>query len=102
MMRYPIELLSILFLSILLFVGCDDMQSLPDSDLTIEGKVTYVNIEGGFWAIEDGEETYEPVNLSEDFKQEGLKVTVHADIEKDKVSFRMVGPIIKITSISER
>ncbi len=94
-------LLSFLVIS-LMVTTCDDLQSVPGNEVKIEGEVTYSELEGGFWTIEDNEETYEPTNLPEEFQQEGLEVTVHAKIEEDKVSFKMVGPIINISSISKR
>lgn len=100
-MRYVKSLLLILLVSILL-TNCNKLQSEDGTELEIDGEVTYMEIEGGFWAIQDEEETYEPLNLPEEFKKEGLPVTVQATIEKDKLSFRMVGPIIEISSISER
>lgn len=100
-MFHPKILLSFLVV-LLLITTCDDLQSVPGNEVKIEGEVTYLELEGGFWAIKDDEETYEPTNLPEDFQQKGLEVTVHAEVEEDKASFKMVGPIINIRSISKR
>lgn len=100
-MRNITKLLPILLIPFML-IQCNDLKSTTETDLHFEGEVTYMEIEGGFWAIQNGDETYEPTNLSEDFQQEGKKVTVYADIEKNKVSHRMVGSIISIVEITER
>ncbi|MGM0546045.1 MAG: hypothetical protein ACQEST_04920 [Bacteroidota bacterium] len=100
-MKYAKILLPLIAIS-LLVTNCNDLQSVTGNDIQIEGEVTYMNIEGGFWAIKGDDETYDPTNLPKEFQQEGLQVTVDAEIEEDKLSSRMVGPIIKIISISER
>lgn len=75
----------------------------PESELQFDGTVRYIDIEGGAWVIE-GEDgtTYEPIGLPEEFRQEGLPVRVWAEREEDRVSIRMVGPIISIVHIERR
>jgi hypothetical protein len=76
--------------------------------LTITGTVQYVQLEGGFWAIEGrsadtaSTETYEPINLPESFERSGLRVGVRAKQRNDLGSYRMVGPVIEIRSIEPR
>lgn len=69
--------------------------------LSFKGTVKHINLEGGFWGIitEDGKH-YDPVNLAEEFKQEGLLVQVEA-VDKDRVGIHMWGTIIEITAISK-
>lgn len=89
-------------LATFLLAACNDLNSASDTDLQIEGKVTYMEIEGGFWAIESADETYEPTNLPEEFQKDGLKVRVYANVAEEKASIRMVGPIIHIEKILKR
>jgi len=100
-MRYA-KLLTGIFSLIFLFSACTEPTAMKDGELQIEGEVTYKTIEGGFWAIQDQDQTYEPINLSEDYQQEGLKVQVSANEAKDMASVHMVGPIIEIVSIRKR
>lgn len=73
------------------------------SELQFDGVVRHIDIEGGAWVIESaGGTTYEPINLPEGFKQNGLAVRVWANREEDRVSVRMVGPIISIAHIELR
>lgn len=81
---------------------CNDINSTPDTDLYFEGEVTYMELEGGFWAVQNDKETYEPTNLPSEFQKDGLEVTVSANIEEERLSFRMVGPIIRIVDIAKR
>jgi hypothetical protein len=75
----------------------------PADVFEIVGKVTYMNLEGGFYAIEgDDGKKYDPINLPESFKKDGLKVTVTARLKKGAMSFHMYGAIIDIVSIAAR
>ncbi|MHA1445046.1 MAG: hypothetical protein ACTSR4_09920 [Candidatus Hodarchaeales archaeon] len=76
--------------------------TMPPSDtFEIVGTVTYKNIEGGFYAIdtEDGSK-YDPINLPESFRKDGLKVKVIARLKTDAMSFHMYGSIIDILNIA--
>jgi hypothetical protein len=78
-------------------------ESVGETSFHIKGEVVYMELEGGFWAIrsEDGT-NYEPRNLPERFERDGLSVQVEAQLSPDQGTFRMVGPVIYIRSISER
>lgn len=67
----------------------------------IQGTVVYKNIEGGFFAIvgDDGSK-YDPFNLPETFRKDGLRVKVTARLRKDVMSFHMYGAIIEIVNIA--
>ncbi len=74
-----------------------------DKPVTVSftGKVTHLDLEGGFWGIvaDDGTK-YDPKNLEADYQHEGLRVQVEATIQ-DGVSTHMWGKIIQITKISK-
>lgn len=67
--------------------------------MTITGKVVYQNIGMGCWGIvaNNGKE-YRPVNMPEQLKTKGAKVTVSANSVKESVSMFMWGTPVKITS----
>lgn len=94
------QLLFILLVAVTI-TQCNDLQSSQDAELYFEGEVTYMEIEGGFWAIETSDETYDPTNLPSEFQKDGLDVTVSAN-HTDRVSHRMVGPIIRIVNITKK
>ncbi|HHS95690.1 MAG TPA: hypothetical protein ENJ45_03800 [Phaeodactylibacter sp.] len=63
----------------------------------IKGKVVYKNIGPGFWAIVDtrgGE--WRPINLPEQLKQEGRKVTLMAKEVEEDFSVFMWGKAIRV------
>ncbi len=69
----------------------------------IVGKVTYKSMVGGFYAIEgDDGKKYDPVNLPEPFKKDGLKVDMTARLKKGAMGFHMYGAIIEIVNITAR
>ncbi|MTI87076.1 MAG: hypothetical protein FH748_03815 [Balneolaceae bacterium] len=101
----------VLFLSTALFIFISACSAVNNIDpyiddkvegpyTEIEGTVQYIDLEGGFWAIKDGQgKTYDPMNLPERFQQEGLKVYTKAKIRNDMASIHMAGPIIEIHTI---
>ena len=68
--------------------------------MKITGKVQYQNIGPGFWGIvsSNGEE-WRPVNMPEQLKYEGAKISVYGR-EVDEMSIFMWGKAIRITSFS--
>jgi L-ascorbate metabolism protein UlaG (beta-lactamase superfamily) len=68
----------------------------------ISGTVRYIDIEGGFYGlVADTGEKYDPVNLPEDFRQDGLRVKFAVKEKKGAVSFRMWGKIVEILKIQQ-
>lgn len=64
------------------------------------GTVAYVDIEGGFYGIAGDDNTnYDPVNLGDEFRKDGLKVEFTAYPAEDMASFHMWGQLIEIRSI---
>ena len=64
------------------------------------GTVTFLAFEGGFYGIvgDDGEH-YDPLNMAQEFKSDGLRVYFEARILRDTVSFHMWGKIVSILKI---
>jgi len=78
----------------------ENTPSLPADVFEIVGNVTYKSIEGGFYAIDgDDGRKFDPINLPESFKKDGLKVKVSARLKKDAMSFHMYGAIIEVVNI---
>jgi len=90
-------------MAVLCFIVCLCCCSCLDEDdkvLTVEGTVQYVDVEGGCWRIVgyDGV-NYEPVNLPDEFKKDGLAVRFSAKRREDLVSQCMVGQIVELLGI---
>ena len=67
------------------------------------GTVSFVHLEGGFWAIRgDNSRVYDPMNLPSEFQQENLAVRFSGKVRRDIMSVHMVGDIIEITSIKRQ
>lgn len=99
-----------LFLLILSGIGaaCASSEVPPpndvsdESDIVIEGTGTirYVDLEGGFYGIvdEDGAQ-YDPINLDDAYKEDGLRVHFLAETRDDVMSVRMWGTVVEIIAI---
>ncbi len=67
---------------------------------TITGKVTYQNLGTGFWGIIDSNgNEWRPVNMPEQLKRAGKKVTVRIK-EVDDMSIFMWGTAVRVLSFS--
>ncbi len=110
-MKHIIHTLSIL-ICVVALVGCNDRIDSSQDIQNIEpntsadtfeivGTIMYKNIEGGFYAIdaEDGSK-YNPINLPESFRKDGLKVKVTARLKKETMSIHMYGTIIEVVNIA--
>jgi hypothetical protein len=66
----------------------------------VTGTVRHVDLEGGFYGIEADDGTkLDPVNLPEEFRQDGVRVQVQVEELKDRVSTHMWGKIVRIVGI---
>jgi hypothetical protein len=102
-------LISIVALSVLSCSGTKDWVKLnaePDVEgtpLHFVGTVTYVDIEGGVFAIRGSDGTqYNPINLPDSFKTDGMVVEAEARQRDDLVSPAMIGPMIELLRIRRR
>lgn len=69
------------------------------SIMQFTGTVTFLEIEGGVWVIRSTDINYNPTNLPEQFRQNGLRVDVEARRQDDMASISMVGPMIELVRI---
>jgi len=78
----------------------ESASSASADSIEIVGTVVHKGIEGGFFAIDaDDGSKYDPTNLPESFKKDGLRVKVSARLEKDLMSFHMYGVLIEVLKI---
>jgi len=78
--------------------------TIPDADIfEVQGTVVHRSIEGGFFAIDgDDGRKYDPMNLPESFRKDGLKVKVKARLRRDAMSIHMYGAIIEVVDIAAK
>ena len=64
-----------------------------------KGTVRYLDFEGGFYGIvgDDGK-NYDPINMPQEFKVDGLRVRFTANIT-DYMSFHMWGYVVRLVTI---
>lgn len=72
----------------------------PPAPFSFSGRVVHVTLEGGFFGlVADDGSRYDPMNLPETFRNDGLRVTVKARRVPGAVSIRMWGTIIEVLEI---
>lgn len=63
------------------------------------GTVTKSDLEGGVWLLKtDSGETYELKGASESILKEGLKISIDGQVQRDMMSFAMMGPVLSVKS----
>ncbi|MFQ5952767.1 MAG: hypothetical protein ACE5JK_05105 [Candidatus Omnitrophota bacterium] len=74
----------------------------PTEYIEITGTVRRIHLEGGFWGItvEDGRK-FDPVNMPERFKKDGLKVFVKMRPRDELAGAHMWGHMVEIVEIRE-
>ncbi|GEM_PF-1115116 len=69
----------------------------------LSGHIAHQPIEGGFYGIIDQSgNRYNPLNLPEEFKQDGLAVRFRVKHRPDVVTFRMWGKNVEIVEIEKK
>ena len=99
---------SLAWLLLFLVAGCcspavsgDNRPASDDGDLLrFTGRVVFVSLEGGFYGLvaEDGRK-YDPLNLPQEYRRDGLQVRVTARPVQNAVGFHMWGTRIEIINI---
>ncbi len=73
-----------------------------DNTFATTGTVVFLSFEGGFYGIKgDDGRNYDPTNLANEFRKEGLRVRFRAKELKDQASFHMWGHLIEIAEIQK-
>jgi hypothetical protein len=65
----------------------------------IEGTIRFREVEGGVYVIHAGDTDYDPTNLPEDYRVDGLEVEADVVRQEEMASIRMVGPLVEIVRI---
>lgn len=66
------------------------------------GTVQYIGLEGGFYGIVDDDgNKYDPVNLPDEYKEDGLQVKFSFKVLTDTASTHMWGTLIELTDIQK-
>ena len=84
----------IIVLALVLVAGGVLASGLLTRDLT--GTMTFVDLEGGYWAVVSDGENYIPLNLPENYKVEGKRVTFEVVEQPDMVGIHMGGTYVEI------
>lgn len=84
--------------------GClgQDAANQEQEIVAKNGTITYVDLEGGFYGIaaEDGTR-YLPLNLSEEYRVDGMNVTFTGSVREDTVTIQQWGTPIEIAAIEQ-
>jgi hypothetical protein len=87
--------------------GCQNPASAggqgPDSQAgatalqVVTGTIRFIDAEGGFYGIvtDDGKKL-DPVNLPQEFRKDGLRISARVEPLQDRVSMRMWGTPVRI------
>ena len=75
---------------------------MADNLKNVKATIRFINISGGFYAIEsDNGDKLNPVNLPAGFQEDGLSVQVSGVLKKDFDSVYMWGDVFEITEIKK-
>lgn len=81
------------------WVYMPNMEGRYGDSLDLVGVVRRTTLESGAWLIDAGNKHYEPINLPEEFKHDGLKIELLAYTRPDVVSIVMAGRVIEVRRI---
>ncbi len=87
------------------YMGCSqrvENREIDFSGTIITGTVKFIDIEGGFYGIisDDGTKL-DPLNLSVDYQEDGLRIKAGISIKKNVVTIRMWGTPVQINQIQK-
>ncbi len=104
------QIIYTLLLASLLFVGCKTTSEQAPDETTqpqiVDGMlatVKYIDLEGGFYGIEsDAGVSYLPINLEDEYKEDGLRIVFKMRERNDIMTTKMWGKTIEITEIARQ
>ena len=77
--------------------------STEPEEVTVQATVEFLQVEGGCWSLLASDGTrYEPIDLPESFRQDGLEVEATLELINDVGSVCQVGRIVEIEDIRIR
>jgi hypothetical protein len=82
------------------FAGLHTSGTVKVTD-AVSGTVTFIDLEGGFYGIvaDDGAR-YLPLNLPEEFAEDGLAITAEVVVKEDVATIQQWGTPVEIVSIT--
>ena len=82
-----------MILAMLMLWGC-----YPNIGIVkVIGTMSHIDLEGGFWGIiADNGKYYDPINLPDVLKKEGLRVNFTLKVLKNRASVHMWGEMVEI------
>jgi hypothetical protein len=90
----------IIITAVLFLSACAKKEETSDDMVHFDGTVAYIELEGGGWVIRsDMGPTYQPLNLPDEFAEDGVRVRVTGVVKEGMTSTLMVGQIIEIKEI---
>lgn len=90
------------FAALALGLGCTPVTIPLDPPGAVDATVEFLQVEGGCWSIKTAEDVFQPINLAQEFRQDGLRVRVSFKQRNDMGSVCMIGPLVEILSIRTR
>jgi hypothetical protein len=70
--------------------------------IKVTGTVVYLSIEGGFYGIKgDDGRNYDPTNLSQEFRSDGMRVRFEAKELPGRASVHMWGSVVELVTIQK-
>ena len=114
MMRMTLGLMALVFI---LAAGCaprnapedppspvDTTEAAAPSDTPLvsgEGTITFIDLEGGFYGLQADDGTrYDPLNLEDAFREDGLRVRFRARPRPDVMTIRQWGRAVELLEIA--
>ena len=104
MKRKPTVLNRALVMVVVILFGLSVQSCMTDSgeDTVVTGTVVYLSFEGGFYGIKgDDGRHYDPVNLPEDFRVDGLRIRFGVKELKDMSSYHQWGVLVELVHIQK-
>ena len=75
----------------------------PDQVLNTDATVRHLNLEGGCWLLETPTGAkYQPTELTDAFRVDGMTVSVTLKDAPDMMSICMVAPLVEVVDIKKR
>ncbi len=114
-MIYKMKRILAMILILILFmmdIGCitrnEEMKNMENNFsetnkiISEASTIKFIDLEGGFYAIVTNDDMrYDPVNLPDEFKVDGLRVRFEGKLRDDMYSFHMWGKLIEIIKIEK-
>ena len=92
---------AVISMLILLFLSTSCISETEDTRVET-GTVKYITLEGGFYGITSRDNSnYDPINLSAEFRVDGLKISFKYKICNEQTSFHMWGTNIELLEVNK-